>query len=782
MYTVMPGPQMVAGNLEDVGSTWQTVNLPFSYEEMVVIATVAYTGEDAPAVTRVRNAAGSSFEVMVQNPSGATLEDYTVHYLVVEAGVYTAVEDGVQMEAGRFTSDITAHTASWTATSVGYKQQYSNPVVLGQVMTFNDPRWSVFFSHGLLVSSPPGPISLFMGKHVGEDPDVERNAESVGYIVFESGIGRTNGFNLQAFLSADLTEGIEDGTPFSYPHDMEDEGFVLLSQAAMDGFNGSWSVLWEDGWFEDGEVRIAVDEDQVGDEERQHTTEQVGIVILNPAAQTPEILSFSPEIGPVGGTVTILGNFFTGAQQVFFNGQPASFEVVSDQSITATVPDGATSGVISVLSPGGIGSSSSAFEILKVPQIFAFSPGEGPRGSAVEITGQNFVNILDVSFGGWSSKEVDIVSPTRIIATVPQNSNTGRIRIRNAAGMATTPEVFRVIASAAVDEIVPSRAEAAAVIRITGAGFTDVEAVEFAGGIAAAFNIVSDQEIQVTVPTNTTSGPVNVFFADGTVLQGPVDFTLTFAEPLQGLNLCRMTSAQVTQSSVGAPFSNAGKACDGITDGTLENASFTDTQLEQEAWWEADLGAIYNISEVAVWNRSDCCTEDLSNFFIFISETPFPSISLSATLNAQGVQSQLISAVDLFESIDLNTRGRYVRIQKIGSGTLVLAEVEIISGTGNVITSTEDPDGVHADVQLKPAYPSPFTTTATIPYHVATAQHVHLALFDALGREVRVLQDGVVAPGDHTASVTAGDLPNGMYFYRMVVETQTFTRPLILTR
>lgn len=774
-------PQLVAGYLENVGSTWQTVTLPFVYSDMIVVATPAYTEDQAPAVTRIRNAQGNSFEVRVQNPSGEGLTDYAVHYLVVEAGVYTVAEDGIQMEAGRITSDITAYSASWEASAVNYAQQYSSPVVLGQVMSFNDERWSVFFSHGLLVTTPPDAASLFLGKHVGEDLDTERDPETIGYIILESGIGQTNGYGFEAFLGGDTIRGMEDNPPYTYTHNMEGDGVVLLSQAAMDGFNGSWSVLWKDEWLDGEEVWLAVDEDQVRDEERRHATEQVGVVILNAVQLTPEVLSFDPEIGPVGGTVTLSGNYFTGTQQVYFNGVPAAFVIENDQRLSATVPEGATDGVISVLTPGGLARSAKSFEVLKVPQIFSFSPGEGPRGTAVEITGQNFVNILDVSFGGWSSRDVEIISETSIIATVPENSNTGRIRVRNAAGMATTPEVFRVEASAAVDEIIPTRAEAAAIIRITGAGFLEVQAIEFASGVGASFEIISNEEIQVTVPPNSTSGPVKVFFTDGTILQGPVDFTLTFAEPLQGLNLCRMTAAQVTQSSVGSPFANAGKACDGNTDGTLEDASFTDTQIEQEAWWEADLGAVYNISEVAIWNRSDCCTEDLSNFFVFISEAPFSSTSLSETLNESGVESQLISTVELFESLDLNTQGRYVRIQKIGAGMLVLAEVEIISGSGNVVTNTEKPD-MTSGVQLKQAFPSPFSNRATIPYYVAETQQVQLNLFDALGREVRALYDGVLPPGHYTALVDAGDLPNGMYFYRLVAGPTVQTRALVLAR
>jgi hypothetical protein len=57
--------------------------------------------------------------------------------------------------------------------------------------------------------------------------------------------------------------------------------------------------------------------------------------------------------GQVGQTIMILGQGFTGTTGVSFNGTAASFNVMSDTFLKAVVPSGATSGSISVTTPGG---------------------------------------------------------------------------------------------------------------------------------------------------------------------------------------------------------------------------------------------------------------------------------------------------------------------------------------------------------------------------------------------------------------------------------------------
>jgi uncharacterized repeat protein (TIGR03803 family) len=79
---------------------------------------------------------------------------------------------------------------------------------------------------------------------------------------------------------------------------------------------------------------------------------------------TPTISSFSPTSGPVGTSVVITGESFTGATSVTFGGVKAtSFTVDSDTQITATVPTGAKTGKIGVATPGGTATSTGTFTV-----------------------------------------------------------------------------------------------------------------------------------------------------------------------------------------------------------------------------------------------------------------------------------------------------------------------------------------------------------------------------------------------------------------------------------
>jgi len=60
-----------------------------------------------------------------------------------------------------------------------------------------------------------------------------------------------------------------------------------------------------------------------------------------------------PTSGKATQTINLLGQGFTGATSVTFNGLAASFTVDSDVHLAATVPAGATSGIVTVTTPGG---------------------------------------------------------------------------------------------------------------------------------------------------------------------------------------------------------------------------------------------------------------------------------------------------------------------------------------------------------------------------------------------------------------------------------------------
>jgi uncharacterized repeat protein (TIGR03803 family) len=72
-----------------------------------------------------------------------------------------------------------------------------------------------------------------------------------------------------------------------------------------------------------------------------------------------------PVGGKVGNSVVILGNNLTGSSSVKFNGVEAAFTVESDTYIRATVPKGATTGTVSVVTPLGTLDSNPQFVITR---------------------------------------------------------------------------------------------------------------------------------------------------------------------------------------------------------------------------------------------------------------------------------------------------------------------------------------------------------------------------------------------------------------------------------
>jgi PKD repeat protein len=284
--TVNPPPLVFEiGVLTGVGSTWQTVTLQNTYSSMVVVCSNDLGDSDYPAVTRVRNAEGSSFEVRVQNPSGAVLSGYTVHYIVVEEGYYTADYHGVQMEAQKVISQVTAR-AKWWKTDVreerSYINTYTNPVVLGQVMTHNDPDWSVFWACNEKVTSPPTPTSFYAGKHVGEDGDYTRESETIGFIVIEQGEGLMNGIPFAAAVgpaSIRGYDGQQNGGTYTF-NEVPNAFTAIVSVAGFNGDEGGWPELYGMDFLTTTSLTLVFDEDQITDFERKHQKEQVAYLII----------------------------------------------------------------------------------------------------------------------------------------------------------------------------------------------------------------------------------------------------------------------------------------------------------------------------------------------------------------------------------------------------------------------------------------------------------------------------------------------------------------------
>jgi hypothetical protein len=101
----------------------------------------------------------------------------------------------------------------------------------------------------------------------------------------------------------------------------------------------------------------------------------------------PTISGFVPQSGAVGTQVTITGTGFTGATAVTFNGTAAQYTVTDDSTIQTSVPQGATTGPISVTTTGGTATSSSDFTVTaSPPALVQHVLAKGANGTAPTAT------------------------------------------------------------------------------------------------------------------------------------------------------------------------------------------------------------------------------------------------------------------------------------------------------------------------------------------------------------------------------------------------------------
>lgn len=100
----------------------------------------------------------------------------------------------------------------------------------------------------------------------------------------------------------------------------------------------------------------------------------------------------------------------------------------------------------------------------------------------------------------------------------------------------------------------------------------------------------------------------------------------------------------------------------------------------------------------------------------------------------------------------------------------------------NQSVSTPVHEEVPTSFELLGNYPNPFNPVTAISYRLAEPGMVRLAVYDALGRELSVLDEGNRSAGLHTVRFDAGALSGGMYIYQLRFNGETQTRKMMLMK
>lgn len=231
----------------------------------------------------------------------------------------------------------------------------------------------------------------------------------------------------------------------------------------------------------------------------------------------PVITGFSPATGRSGTNVIITGRNLNGATRVLFNWQEAAFVTNSSTQITATVPAGATTGVVAVDSPAGSYPTISNFVVL--PTVSGFSPAFGLAGTSVTVTGANFnVGTPQVKFGGVTAGTPTGVTFSQLTVSVPAAATNAPITVTTTDGSGTSAASFFV--PARITTFTPTNGAPGTLVTLTGVNFLGATAVTFSNVPAASFGVSNNTTLGAIVPAGVVTGPMLVTTPAGTTNSG----------------------------------------------------------------------------------------------------------------------------------------------------------------------------------------------------------------------------------------------------------------------
>ena len=271
--------------IPSVGGAFQTVNFENTYTSAVPSCIYNLpSGASPPAVVRIQSVGASSMQVRLQEPrNSAAVTSGSVFCLVAEEGV-NILPDGRRIEARTVLSTVThgrnvplGNGAGTMPNVSGLFSGFTDPTVLGQVITFNDSDFSFFHANDCESSGNPPYFSNFadgicVTKMVAEDTTTRGN-ETLGIIVIESGSGNYEGIAYTAALGGNSIDGVNNnGNSYALGGTFE---FATATLSGLNGNNGGWAVLFGAGAVGGTTLSLAIDEDQLQDAERAHIDENV---------------------------------------------------------------------------------------------------------------------------------------------------------------------------------------------------------------------------------------------------------------------------------------------------------------------------------------------------------------------------------------------------------------------------------------------------------------------------------------------------------------------------
>jgi hypothetical protein len=261
-----PLPLFEIGEIK-LDHNWTQVYLTESFADpIVIVKPISLNGGD-PAVIRIKNIDSSGFDIRIQewNYLNDRHANETVSYLVMEKGNFT-LDDGTQIEAGRFDTDKTGSFGKFT-----FSQSFQDtPVVLAAVSSFNETDAVT----GRLRNISNQGFEFCMQEQ--ELNPKEHLRETVDFIAWQASKGSLNGYKFEVNKTVDKVK--HSFYSIEFEHSFANAAPHFLADMQTSDGKDTANVRWRNK--NSYSVEVQIDEEQSKGTETRHTTEVVGYMVF----------------------------------------------------------------------------------------------------------------------------------------------------------------------------------------------------------------------------------------------------------------------------------------------------------------------------------------------------------------------------------------------------------------------------------------------------------------------------------------------------------------------
>ncbi|MCC6865667.1 MAG: T9SS type A sorting domain-containing protein [Ignavibacteria bacterium] len=120
--------------------------------------------------------------------------------------------------------------------------------------------------------------------------------------------------------------------------------------------------------------------------------------------------------------------------------------------------------------------------------------------------------------------------------------------------------------------------------------------------------------------------------------------------------------------------------------------------------------------------------------------------------------------------------------RQLDIGTLNQDTVNFYLDTFNITGIVNINSNIPKDFKLYQNFPNPFNPSTKIRFALKRTAFTELAVFDILGKEVNILVNENLLPGEYEVSYNASVLPSGVYFYRLKAGNFIKTKKMVLIK